>query len=367
MANTHILVIEDDDDARMMYGVMLRSWGYDITEVTTGREGIKVAQREVPDLILLDIMMPDMDGYEVCRELRKDPRFHKVPILFLTALDGIDDRVKGYTIGGDDFITKARVDYKELGARIKAALDRSKRLAEPPAEGQNGLVLGVFSLRGGVGVSTFSVNLARYVTTVSENPVILIDLSFPVGSVSLWSGITGPQHSVSLLSRPPSEINSQLITNYSMQNVYGSYFIPGPPRIEDLSGIRIQAVDQMLNVLREDGYNVILDLGRGTLPLIWHTFARCDWIGIVTGADTISKALARVALSSLPEYDVDPRSMLLIFNDATDQQPGDLSMGLPRAPDVFIPYTKDFGDLVDPTPFARFWSLVAAEGEEVST
>jgi DNA-binding response OmpR family regulator len=366
MAKTHILVIEDDDDARMMYGIMLRSWGYEITEATTGREGVRAARHHVPDLILLDIMMPDMDGYEVCKQLRTDSKFHKVPILFLTALDAMDERIKGYTMGGDDFITKGQVDYKELGVRIRAALDRSDRLTEAPENGPQGLVLGLFSLRGGVGVSTFAVNLARYVTTASEQPIILIDMSFPVGSVSLWSGITGPRHTVSLLSRPPSEIDSRLITNYSMQNVYGSYFIPGPPQVEDLSGIRIQAIDQMLNVLREEGYNVILDLGRGTLPLIWHTFARCDWVGVLTSADAISRSLAGIALESLPNFDVDPRSLLLIFNDGADQQPADISSGLPRTPDVYIPYTKDFSDLVDPTPFARFWSLVAAEGEEMS-
>ena len=73
MPKTHILVIEDDDDARMMYGIMLRSWGYEVSEATTGREGIQAAERQPPDLILLDIMMPDMDGYEVCRQLRGRP------------------------------------------------------------------------------------------------------------------------------------------------------------------------------------------------------------------------------------------------------------------------------------------------------
>ena len=128
MPKTHILVVEDDDDARMMYTIMLRSWGYEITEATTGGEGIRAAQKHKPDLILLDVMMPDMDGYEVCRQLRDDAQFHRVPILFLTALDAMDDRIKGYTLGGDDFLTKGHTDYKELGARIEAALKRTRLL-----------------------------------------------------------------------------------------------------------------------------------------------------------------------------------------------------------------------------------------------
>ncbi len=360
MPKKHILVIEDDDDARMMYAIMLRSWGYEVSEATTGREGIRAAQRQAPDLIILDIMMPDMDGYEVCQQLRTDASFHAVPILFLTALDGIDDRIKGYTIGGDDFITKGQIDYRELGVRIKASLDRSERMGDAPKAGGVGMAIGLLSLRGGVGVSTVAMNLARFATTASDRRVILIDLAFPVGSLSLWSGISGPRHAVSLLSRAPSEIDIGLISNYSLQNVYGAYFIPGPASVTDLSGIRLQALDQVLSVLRNEGYTIILDLGRGTLPIMWRTMTLCDWAGVITSADTTSRSLARVAMQSLPEQDVDPRSLLLIFNDATNQKPVDISLGLPRTPDVYIPYTDSFDDLADPTPFAHLWGIMAA-------
>lgn len=359
MPKTHILVIEDDDDARMMYAIMLRSWGYEVSEASTGREGVKAAFKRVPDLILLDIMMPDINGYEVCQELRSDPTFHKVPIIFLTALDAIDDRIKGYTIGGDDFITKGHVDYKELGARIKAALDRAQRLTEAPSGGK-GMVIGLFSLRGGVGVTTLAMNLARYVTTASDRPVMLIDLALPVGSMSLWSGVSGPRHSVALLSRPPGGIDMGVISNYCLQNVYGSYVIPGPATLTDFSGVRIQALERVMSVLREEGYVVVLDLGRATLPIMWGTLAHCDWAGIVTCADNTSRTLARVAMQSLPNQGVDSRALLLIFNDCTNQEPSDISLGLPRIPDVFIPYAEDFEDMADPSAFAHLWGIMAA-------
>lgn len=364
MPNTRILVIEDDDDARMMYGIMLRSWGYDVLEATTGHEGIKAALRQKPDLILLDIMMPDVDGYEVCKQLRSDPGFHQVPILFLTALDTMDDRIKGYTMGGDDFITKGQVDYKELGVRIKAAIERAERLKNAGDSTGKGTVIGLLSLRGGVGVSTLSMNLARHATTASDRPVLLIDLGFPVGSVSLWSGVTGPRHSAALLSRAPSEIDLNLISNFSQQNIYGSYFIPGPSNLTDLSGVRMQAMDRVLEVLREAGYVVILDLARGTMPLMWHTLEKCDWTGIVTSADPTARGLARILMDALPEHGVDRRSMILLFNDCTNRQPSDISGGLPRTPDVFIPYTEDFDELTTPTPFSRLWAIIAAEDQE---
>jgi DNA-binding response OmpR family regulator len=364
MPNPHILVIEDDEEARTMYSIMLRSWGYDVSEATTGQEGIRSARRHVPDLILLDIMMPNVDGYEVCKALRSDPRFHQVPILFLTALNASNDRIKGYTIGGDDFIPKSQVDYKELGIRIKAALQRTERFQDLEGNGRKGLVIGMMSLRGGVGVSTLALNLAQYATTASEQRVMLIDLSLPVGSVSLWSGVSGPRHTVRLLSRPASEININLLQNFSLENMYGSSFIPGPSTLTDYSGIRIQSVEQMLYVLREEGYIVILDLGRATLPLIWDVPKQCDWVTVVTSGDSTARSMATAALDSLSKYGVDSSSVLLVYNDYTDEQPTDIAIGLPRTPDVFIPYINDFNELEEITPLARFWSIVASKSAE---
>ena len=363
MPKTRILVVEDDDDARMMYAIMLQSWGYDVVEATTGKEGVSAAQTSVPDLILLDIMMPDMDGYEVCRELRTDPRFHTVPIIFLSALDAMDDRIKGYTLGGDDFITKGQIDYKELGVRITAALNRTERYLEPVTTEKygSGSVMGFLSLKGGVGVSTLAFNFAQFLSATDKQPAILIDLSLPVGSVSLWSGISGPRHTVSLLSRPPSEIDINLINNFSLQNVSGSSFIPGPPTLVDFSGVRIEAVERLFSVLKKEGYFVVIDMGRGTLPLMWKVPALCDWLAVVTTSDTTARSLANVSMESLSGEGVDARSLLLIYNDIYNAKPSDISMGLPRRPDVFVPYAETLNRLPEPSAFEHLWSIVSGD------
>jgi DNA-binding response OmpR family regulator len=367
MPKARILVIEDDDDARMMYGIMLRSWGYTILEATTGGEGIRVARKQKPDLILLDVMMPDMDGYEVCRQLRADPQFRLVPILFLSALDAMDDRIKGYTMGGDDFITKGQVDYKELGVRIKAALDRTQRIKRTPQPQQEGGALGLLSLRGGVGVSTIALNLAHQAATQSEQPILLIDLALPVGSLGLWSGIEGTRHIVELLSRNPSEITLTQLQNFSVQTVHGFDFIAGPPTAIDLSSVRMEATERMLNILRSEGYFVIIDLGRATLPLLWRLPAYCDWVAVVTSADPTARTLASVALNSLSTLGVDPRALLLIYNDLTRAKPADIGVGLPRTPDIFIPYTRNFQNMPEPSPLARLWSMITKPVQDVAT
>jgi len=101
-----ILIIDDDLDTLRLVGLMLQRQGYSITAATNGEQGLTKALEEKPDLILLDVMMPDMDGYEVTRRLRKNPITVSTPILLFTAKSQLDDKVIGFEVGADDYLTK---------------------------------------------------------------------------------------------------------------------------------------------------------------------------------------------------------------------------------------------------------------------
>jgi DNA-binding response OmpR family regulator len=100
-----ILIVDDDVDTLRMVGLMLQRQGYQIVAANNGNQALIMAQNEQPDLILLDIMMPDMDGYEVTRRLREDPHISGVPIIMFTAKSKVEDRVTGFEVGADDFLT----------------------------------------------------------------------------------------------------------------------------------------------------------------------------------------------------------------------------------------------------------------------
>lgn len=155
-----------------------------------------------------------------------------------------------------------------------------------------------------------------------------------------------------------------MISNFSLQNVYGSYFIPGPASLTDLSAMRKQTLERVLEVLRGAGYVVLLDLGRATLPMVWETLSSCEWTAVITSADSTSRALAKELMSSLPDHGIDSRSLVLLFNDCTNQQPSDISIGLPRIPDVFVPYTEDFDELTTSSAFSHLWAIMAAEEQD---
>ncbi len=118
-----ILVLDDEPDILEIVGYNLRSEGYEVKTALSGQEGIAIAKDFSPDLILLDVMMPGMDGMETCDALRKDPQFKDTIIAFLTARGEDYSQVAGFEVGADDYITKP-VKPKVLVSRLKALLRR---------------------------------------------------------------------------------------------------------------------------------------------------------------------------------------------------------------------------------------------------
>ena len=101
-----IAVIDDDPSMVKVLRIMLTSSGYEVVEATSGTRGFMVAKRELPDLVLLDIMMPDVDGFEVCRRLKLDPDTKNIPVIFVSAKTGLEHVEMGLSMGADGYITK---------------------------------------------------------------------------------------------------------------------------------------------------------------------------------------------------------------------------------------------------------------------
>jgi two-component system OmpR family response regulator len=122
MAKQRVLVVDDEPSIVDAVATSLRYEGFEVEEAATGRAALASAQNNPPDMIVLDIMLPDLDGIEVTRRLRADGI--RVPVLFLTARDGVEDKVTGLTVGGDDYVTKP-FSLAEIVARTHAILRRT--------------------------------------------------------------------------------------------------------------------------------------------------------------------------------------------------------------------------------------------------
>lgn len=140
-----ILVVDDDELVSRTVQRALKIYGYLVMVANGGAEGLQIARRHRPDLFILDVVMPGMDGYQVARQVRGDPLLKNLPILFLTARVKDEDKIEGFLAGADDYLTKP-FNMNELHLRVKAILRRTTDDAPAPAEPVNHIKIGEVEL-----------------------------------------------------------------------------------------------------------------------------------------------------------------------------------------------------------------------------
>ncbi len=127
-----IIVVDDDPAIQTLVKVNLEMQGHKVSTASDGVEGYALIQQELPDLVILDVMMPNADGYTVCQRIRKNPATENTPVLMLTALGVVEDKVKGFDVGADDYLVKP-FELPELQVRTRALLRRSGQLPKSAA------------------------------------------------------------------------------------------------------------------------------------------------------------------------------------------------------------------------------------------
>lgn len=173
--NISILVVDDEEPLRNLLQISLQKRGYNVFVARNGREALEVVTARKIDLVLLDIMMPELDGFATCTELRKRS---DIPIVMLTALNRPDDIVHGFNLGADDYITKP-FTFREVEVRLQAILRRvywSQERAEPSVLTANEIVLNddthEVSVRGDiVHLTPIEYQLLRYLMTTPDRPI----------------------------------------------------------------------------------------------------------------------------------------------------------------------------------------------------
>ncbi|MGC8490178.1 MAG: response regulator [Syntrophobacteraceae bacterium] len=132
MNRSKILVVEDDEDIAQLLALTMKKAGFEVAVSENGQEALHLIRRHPPDLLLLDLMIPGVDGFEVCREIKRDPRTAEVPVLILTARGEEIDRIIGLELGADDYVVKP-FSPRELLLRVRAILRRSGQEYHPRA------------------------------------------------------------------------------------------------------------------------------------------------------------------------------------------------------------------------------------------
>ncbi len=282
-----ILIVDDDRDTLRLVGLLLQRKGYEIIAAERGSQGLEKAFQETPDLILLDVMMPDMDGFEVLRQVRGNPTTSGIPVIMFTANTQVDDKVAGFEAGADDYLTKP-THPSELTARVKALLARTvqRKSSDGGMEastGERGTVIGILSAKGGLGVTTVATNLAFTFQKNHGGNVVLSDFRPGNGYLSLSLGYKNQTAMSKLLSKEAREITmSEVQTALQVADtgvkVLLASYMPSESKLAD-------AADQFGTLVRHLSYlgkYVILDLGSSLTPSVQKVIDLCNQLIIVT-------------------------------------------------------------------------------------
>jgi pilus assembly protein CpaE len=314
-----ILIIDDDLDTLRLVGLMLQRQGYQISAATNGQQGLEKAFEEDPDLILLDIMMPDMDGYEVTRRLRQNPSTLETPILMFTAKTQLDDKVVGFEAGANDYLTKP-THPSELQARVKTLLARAnekKAITSLDPDENRGYVVGILGARGGLGTTTMAVNLGAGLKARTRDEVIVAEMLPGQGSLGLDVGITNFNGLVELLSIGKlSEVTREKVREALVQHKSGLKLLLASDRPRDMQLIN-QTANFEIIVRRLAGVArfVVLDLGVGIQPFAEKVLPLCNEVFIVVEGNPNTIIYARGLIDDVATFGVSKKNVRVILNN----------------------------------------------------
>lgn len=314
-----ILIIDDDLDTLRLVGLMLQRQGYQISAATNGQQGLDKAFEEDPDLILLDIMMPDMDGYEVTRRLRQNPSTLETPILMFTAKTQLDDKVVGYEVGANDYLTKP-THPSELQARVKTLLARmnTKNTGTGSLKDLNrGFVVGVLGARGGLGTTTMAVNLGAGLQSRTKSEVVVAEMLPGQGALALDVGVTNSKGLVDLLGMNKlSDITRDTVREVLVQHPSGLKLLLASDRPRDMHLINQTAnYEALVKKLSGLARFVVLDLGVGIQPFAEKILKLCNEVLIILEGNPNTIVHTQALIDDIAALGINRKSIRVVLNN----------------------------------------------------
>lgn len=293
-----ILIVDDDLDSLKLIGLMLQRQGYEIIVANSGAQALGKAQAEEPNLIILDIMMPDMDGYEVCRRLRQNSATEPIPIIMFTAKSAVDDKVAGFEAGADDYLTKP-THPAELASRVKAVLARSA--AQRRAGSDRAHAIGFVGAKGGVGTTTLALNVAA--SLAQRESTILADFRPGQSTLGLALGAARSTGMANLLSRPPGELSARAVENELVHHASGLRLLLSSARPKETQmNVSPDTAAAIVEHLRALARYVLLDLGAGLSRLTVRLLDELDHLTLAVEPNRIALALAGEVINEIDQH-----------------------------------------------------------------
>jgi len=308
-----ILVVDDDPNVQRLLQYTLKQEGYDVVVASDGAEGFRLWGTEAPDLILLDVMLPKLDGYQVATKIRtEEGSSNHVPIIMLTAEREVEQKVRGLRAGADDYLIKP-FHPAELLARIKSLLarfaPREVLLARPPL----GRVLAFYGAKGGVGTTTIAINAAIALHRELGRKVCLVDGNLQFGDHRVFLDLGLDRKSIVDVVTAPS-IDADFIKQILVKHDSGVDLLLAPPSPESAELVQPSHLPLIAEALGTMYDYVIIDIDKRLDDVNLGVFEAAETVFVVMTADLSCLKNVRLILETMGHLGYPASKVQLVLN-----------------------------------------------------
>jgi pilus assembly protein CpaE len=308
-----ILVVDDDPNVQRLLQYTLKQEGYDVVIAGDGAEGFRLWRDEAPDLVLLDVMLPKLDGYQVATQIRAEEEGSShVPIIMLTAEREVEQKVRGLRAGADDYLIKP-FHPAELLARIKSLLarfaPRDVLLARPPM----GRILAFYGAKGGVGTTTIAINAAIALHRELGRKVCLVDGNLQFGDHRVFLDLGLDRKSIVDIVTAPS-VDADLIRNVIVKHDSGIDLLLAPPSPETAELVRPEHLPYIGEQLTTMYDYILIDVDKRLDDINLGVFESAEVVFVVMTADLSCLKNVRLILETMNHLGYPPDKVQLVLN-----------------------------------------------------
>jgi pilus assembly protein CpaE len=308
-----ILVVDDDPNVQRLLSYTLKQEGHEVVVAADGEEGFRLWGAEGPDLILLDVMLPKIDGYQVAAKIRaEEGEGSHVPIIMLTAEAEVEQKIRGLRAGADDYLVKP-FHPAELLARIKSLLarfaPRDLLVGRPPL----GRVLAFYGAKGGVGTTTIAINVAIALQRELGRRVCLVDANLQFGDHRVFLDLGLDRKSIVDAVSAPT-IDADLLRGVLVEHDSKIDLLLAPPTPEQAELVTKEHLTQILDVLRGVYDYVVVDVDKRLDDLNLGVFDAAEHLFVVLTADLSCLKNVRLVLETLGHIGYEGERIKLVLN-----------------------------------------------------
>jgi pilus assembly protein CpaE len=299
---TRVLIIDDEPINHQLVARALQSLHHELYFADNGQDGVTKARNLVPDIIITDVMMPGINGYEVTRILRREPQFATTPILVLTAQAGLQDKLKSFEAGADDHLTKP-FEAAELLMRVTALLRRAEasraaRLDAPLPESAR--FIAIHSLRGGTGASTIAVNLGVGLASLWRKSTLLLDLTMTAGQVAMMLNMTLKRTWTDIARYSADELDVDALMSIIGAHESGLSFIAAPTFPSEAETLHGETLGAAMRLMKGQFEYMVADLPHDFSETAIQALDAADVILMVATPDMAS---IRAVVAAMDTYE----------------------------------------------------------------